>query len=353
MKELMLLGSDEAHLELLARIAAKPLTGVQVSLIAPYPHHFCAGMLAGFVAGHRALEDCLVPLEPLLKKAGARWLGQRVAALQVEASAVRLDDGSTFGFSWLSIDTGPLQDRRQIEARLPGAREHGLFVYPLEAFAALWLRVTELGATRALRIAILGASTTSLELAMAIRQRLPGSSITLVAPGAALAADYPPADQAKVIKALKQRAITLLSDVAVGIQADQVLLGSGARLACDVPVIAFGAKAPAWLDGGGLTLEQNGSVAVDAWQRSISHPWVFAAAGVDTRSNNALARNLLAALTGSQTLQPTRSATTLKFLSFGDQRSLLRWGNWSAQGRSVAWLQDRLNQRCIQRYRKD
>lgn len=353
MKDLVLLGAGQAHIELLVRLAAKPLAGVQVSLLAPYPHRFYPGRLAGFVAGQHSLKDCLVALDPLLKKAGARWLGRRVAALQVEQRTVRLDDGSTFGFDWLSIDTGVTQDRRQIEALLPGAREHGLFVHPLEAFCTLWPRVAELGTKRPLRIAILGATHAGLELAMAIRQRLPGSSATLIYPGTKIAADHPAVLQTTVVNALRQRNVTLLSDVAVGIAADQVLLGSGARLACDVTVIAFDTPAPGWLVSSGLKLDQQGSVALDPMQRSVSHPYVFAAVDSNLRASKALAKNLLAVLAGSQAHHAMPVASNLNFLSFGDRRALLSWGGLSAQGRWVVWLKNWLDQRYIRRCRAD
>jgi NADH dehydrogenase FAD-containing subunit len=353
MKELVLLGAGDAHKELLTRMAAKPLTGVRVSLVAPYPHQLGVGSLAGFVAGHHALEDCLVPLEPLLKRASARWLGRRVVALRVEERTLQLDGGGTFGFDWLSINTGGLQDRQQIENLLPGAREHGLFVHPLEAFCALWPRVAELGATRPLRIAILGATRTGLELAMAIRQRLPGSSVTLVTPGAKVAVSEPASVEAKILHALKLRNVTVLSDSAVGLQSEQVLLASGARLACDVPVIAFAVHAPVWLNGSGLALDEQGSVALDAWQRSVSHRHVFAAVGVDSRANQALCRNLRAVLEGLPARHAGPKVNKFKFLSFGDGRALVSWGGFSAQGRWVAWLNDWLDQRHIRRYCRD
>jgi hypothetical protein len=135
--------------------------------------------------------------------------------------------------------------------------------------------------------------------------------------------------------------------LAVSLQADQVLLGSGARLACDVPVIAFGAHTPAWLRGSGLTLDEQGWVAVDAMQRSVSHPHVLGAPVADSRGNEALVQNLLATLTGSPLRCARPSASKLKFLSFGDGQALISWGSVSAQGRWVGWLKDRLDQRCL------
>jgi len=44
------------------------MAGVQVTLVAPFPRQMYSGMVPGFVAGHYALEDCVIPLAPLLEK---------------------------------------------------------------------------------------------------------------------------------------------------------------------------------------------------------------------------------------------------------------------------------------------
>lgn len=346
----MLLGAGQAHVQLLSRLAAKPPADVQITLVAPYPLQLHWDMVPGFVAGHYTLDDCLIPLEPWLKKAGVRWLSQSTAALDVDARTIRLADGSTFGFDWLSLDSGPLQDRQQIEAVLPGAREMGLFVRPLETFGALWPRVTALGMERALRVSVIGGGATGIELALAIRQRLPASSVTLIS-AAQLAAGYPAGFQQRLLKALKQRRITLLPDLAVGIQAGQVLLGSGARLACDVPVIAIGTQSPAWLSGSGLALDPQGSVTVDASRRSVSHPHVFAASPLAAQEDRTLASNLYALLTGAPASHHRPAGNPLHLLSCGDRRAIASWGHFSAQGRWLWWLKDWLDRRYVRRHR--
>ena len=365
-KQLVLLGAGNAHIHVLSTLAKQPVPGVQITLIAPYPRQLYSGMVPGFVAGHYALEDCVIELEPLLKNTRIRWLQHSVTALDVNAATVTLDDGSEISFDWLSVNTGPVQDRQRLEQTLPGAREHGLFVRPIETFGALWPRVTELAKTRALRIAVLGGGAAGVELAMAIQHRLPTSSVSLVTGGAAVAAHYIPTVQQRVTHALKLRNITVLTDLAVGIQSDQVSLASGARLACDVPVIATGGQAPAWLDGSGLALDEQGFIAVDACQRSTSHARVFAAGDVSTRMDQLLARsgvyavragpalskNLLAVIAGIPPSPHMPPANSLNLLSCGNRFAIASWGRYSAEGRWVWRLKDWIDRSFIKRYRK-
>lgn len=367
MKHLVLLGAGHAHVHLISSWATRALPGVELTLVTPQPRQIYSGMVPGFVAGHYALEDCTIELPPLLKNTGIRWLHRSASALDAQARSITLDDGSTLAYDWLSINTGPVQDRRQLEQSLPGCREHGLFVRPLEVFATLWPQVLALASTRALRVAVIGGGAAGIELAMAVRQRLRLASITLVSGGAPVAAHYPPSVQRHVLKALKRRNITLLLDRASGIQSGEVLLGSGARLACDVPLLATGAQAPAWLAGSGLALDAQGFVAVDACQRSSSHPEVFACGDVSTRMDRALARNgvhavragpalaaiLAAVLSGNEPRAHQPPQHTLNLLSCGDRHAIASWGPYAAQGRWVWWLKDWIDRAFVRRYRRE
>jgi pyridine nucleotide-disulfide oxidoreductase family protein len=367
MKHLVLLGAGHAHIHVLSTLATQPLPGVQVTLVAPYPRQLYSGMVPGFVAGHYALEDCVIQLEPLLKHTGIRWLAHSATALNADARTLTLDDGSELSFDWLSVNTGPVQDRHQIEQTLPGAREFGLFLRPIEAFGALWPRVTELAQSQALRFVVIGAGAAGIELAMAIRHRLPTSSVTLVTGETAVAANYTPAVQQRVVDALTQRGINILADLAVGIQSGEVALASGARMACDVPLIATGAQAPAWLAGSGLALDEQGFMTVDACQRSTSHTNVFAAGDVSTRIDQPLARsgvyavragpallkNLAAVVAGLEPSPHLPPANTLNLLSCGDEEAIASWGLFSAQGHWVWRLKDWIDRSFIRRYRRD
>jgi NADH dehydrogenase FAD-containing subunit len=353
MKSLVLLGAGPAHLDLLSTMARKRPDDVQLTLIAPYPMHLYASMVPGFLAGQHALGDCLVNLEPMLQKAGVLWLAGSPAALDVNGSMLRLADGSTFGFDWLSIDTGAIQNRQQIEVSMPGAREHGLFVRPLQAFCALWPRVTELAASRSLRIAVMGNDVLSIELALALRQRWPGSAVTLVAGASGLAASLVQGHEQRILKILKTCGVTVLAEPATGLQAEQVLLGSGARLACDVPVIAAAGQAPSWLAGSALTLDTHGQVALDDFGRSISHPQVFAAGQSPSRAKSALTENLLALLAGRPARRRQSAPDRLNFVAYGEHRALLVWRGFAVQGRWVRWLKDWLDRRYLRRYRRD
>ena len=375
LKQLVLLGAGPAHVHLLAhlgRLGQNALPGVQVTLVTPAQHLVCTRLLPGFVAGQRTMADCLIPLEPLVQRSGVRWQAARAVALDVEAQAILLDDNSVLRFDWLSLCNEPLQDRDVIERAMPGARKNGLFVRPLDAFCALWPRVPGLAASQALRVAVIGgeleggsAGTLAIELALAVRFSLPGAAVTLITGGAPLAADFAPAMQKRIAQALRQRNVTVLADTATRIDGGNILLGCGASLACDVPLIATGAQAPAWLANSGLAMDERGFIAVDAGQRSTSHANIFVAdAGDDDfdHAGQALVGSLEASLSAGTKSGPTGGpargtpgrrllAQPPKLLSCSDGHAIAGWYGYAAQGRWVNWLKNRRDQSLMARYR--
>jgi NADH dehydrogenase FAD-containing subunit len=354
-RQLVLLGGGMANLQVLADLAAKPLPELRIILIAPHPRSIYPGMLAGMVAGRYSADECAIPLEPLVRRAGIRWLQHDITGLDTRTQILRLDDGTGQHYDWLSINTGPVQNRDQINRTLPGAREHGLFVHPMETFAALWPRVCTLSETRALRVAIIGSGTAAMELALAVRQRMPNSAVTLVA-GLQPAADTTAAASAgsdtvitRLTHALKAQRITVLHDTALSLTADEVQLGCGARLACDVPLIAIEGQTPAWLAKSGLALDSQGQPTTDHYQRSTSHPDVFSV----TDNSLALARNLPAATTGDPLHARRNPNQSLRLLFGGTQQAVASWRSYSAQGRALNWLKAWTDRRFVARYLQD
>ena len=365
LKHLVLLGAGHAHVHVLHGLAQRRPADLNVTVIAPYPRQLYSGMVPGFVAGHYTLDECVIPLEPLIARSGARFNCTSAVGLNMAEQRVMLAHGGSVHWDWLSINTGPVMDRDAIEERMPGAREHALFVRPIEPFGQWWPRVRALADTRPIHLAVVGAGAAGLELAMAAAHAMPqGCRVTVITGGVPVAATYPTGVQRRVLRALKHLNITVLPDSCIGFAAGEVLLSNGARLACDAPLLAVGAQAPAWLRGSGLALDDAGFVAVNAAQQSTSHPNVFAAGDVASRQDVAhpksgvfavragppLLENLRASLE-AQPLKPHRPPLrTLNLLSCGSRHAIASWGGLSLEGRWVWHWKDRIDRQFIRRY---
>lgn len=365
-RKLVLLGAGHAHVQVLLELARQPWPDVEVTLVSPHPQLFHFPMVAGYVAGRYSLDACNIAIEPLVRASAVTWVQRSVVAMDANRRRLRLDDGTELSYQWMSVNTGAVQDRDQIERALPGAREHGLFVRPFSALGALWPKVVELAESRARRVAIVGGGDTAIELAMAVRHRLPQAAMTLVAGTAGVAGGQPAAMQQRLGLALKQRRINVLPDQATSLNDTELTLGSGARLACDVALIATGVSAPAWLQGSGLACDSNGFITVDACQRSSSHANVFAAGDVSSRQDGLLPRNGRAAVSAGPTLAANlaamaagRHATAhitrarpLKLLAYGDGHGVATWGAHTLQGRMAWWCKDWLDRSFVRRLRQ-
>lgn len=372
-KKLLLLGAGPAHLQVLARLAQNRPADLDVTVLTPHPHHTHSGMVPGLVAGRYRAEDGQIPLEPLVKAAGARWLQGRCAALDADRQTVAVGPSSKgqagpseLPYHLLSIDTGAVFDRTRLEADMPGASTHALMLHPVEVFAALWPQVRERAVVRPLSIAVVGAGAAGLELLFAAEQCLrlhgaAGARFTLITGGTEPAADHPGGVQRRVLRRLKALGITVLRDTCVGMGPGVVRLGGGAELACDLPLLAIGTHAPAWLPGSGLALCEAGRLLVNPCQQSSSHPNVFAAGDVATRADApharngvhavragpTLAANLLAAHEGSALKPHHPPKHTLNLLSCGAGHAIASWGPLHAEG-AWAWAwKDRIDRAFV------
>jgi selenide,water dikinase len=366
MKRLLLLGGGHAHVQVLRSMAREPMAGAMVQLVSPYPKAVYSGMVPGLAAGHYQAGDCLIDLRALADAAHVPFVQAAATAIDAAGRQVGLDGGDTLGYDVLSVDTGSVMRRDVID----GAREHALFVRPMEAFVRLLDELLALARTRALDVVLVGGGAAALELAMALQYRFVheqvGSRVTLVAGAGPLLAGYPLAVRRRAALALRRRRITVLHENCVHIDATHVQLANGARVPCDAGLLAIGAHAPRWLAGSGLALDARGFIATRATLQSSSHAEVFAVGDVASRSDAPhpksgvyavraaapLLHNLRRFVGGGTLRGYAPPQRTLNLLSCGGREAIASWGEVSASGRWCWWWKDRIDRAFIERFRR-
>lgn len=365
MKRMLLLGGGHAHVHVLHDLARQPLAGAELMLVTPFARPLYSGMVPGLVAGHYQAQDCQIALQPLAAAARAHWVQGSAVHIDTAQRRVRLADGRWVEYDVLSLNTGAEMAR----GRIAGAREHALFVRPIEHFVHLLDGVFELAARRVLDLVVVGGGAAGVELAMALQHRLCGKGgerarIALVTGGPPPLAGYPPGVMRRIAKALAQRRITVFGQACVAVEAHAVQLASGARLACDAALMATGAEAPAWLADSGLELDEQGFVLTAETLQSVSHPEVFAAGDLASRRDAPHAKSGVHAVragpplvlnlrrfVGGGALRPhSPQVRTLNLISCGQRQAVAAWGNWSAQGSWVWCWKDRIDRSFVARY---
>lgn len=352
-------------MQVLNALVRRPMHETRMLLVTPFARQMYSGMVPGLVAGIYEESACAIALAPLAAAAGVAMVEASAVALDTGARTVTLSDGRVAEFDALSIDTGPVMDRDAI----PGARMHGLFVRPIEHFVRLLPPLWALAAQRPLDLVVVGGGAAGFELALGFAHRLgqlgDGSSrVALVTGGGEPLAGYPHAVIRRGMTELRRRGITVLQETCVAVEATHVLLGNGARVCCDAPVLALGTSAPKWLAGSGLTLDERGFIATGATLQSVSHPYVFAAGDVATRvdaphprsgvyavrAGPPLARNLRRFMGTGRLATYRPQSLALNLLSCGDGRAIATWGPLSGYGRWVWSWKDRIDRAFIARY---
>jgi pyridine nucleotide-disulfide oxidoreductase family protein len=361
-KHLVLLGGGHAHIHVLQALAQEPLPGTEVTLVSPFPCLMYSAMVPGLVAGHYGADDCVIQLEPLAAKARVGFVESMAIRLDAVGRKVELGNGHALTYDALSVDIGSVMDRDAI----PGAREHGLFVRPMEHFTRMWEALFALAQQRSLSVVVIGGGPAGVELVLAMQYRLGDRArLSLVTGGPAPLSGYPLAVQQRARRALKRRGVTLFEDNCTQISSYQVHLGRGMRLQCDAPVLAIGVSAPAWLAGSGLALDAQGFITTGPTLQSISHPDVFSAGDVVSNAGHGrpksgvyavwagppLALNLRRHLAGGELLPHLPKPRSLNLLACGERSAIASWGRWSAEGFWAWYWKDRIDRGFIARYR--
>lgn len=368
---LLLLGAGHAHLTVLEQLARKRSSGSQpfeVTLVSPSPAVVYSGMVPGLLAGHYSIEQCTIGLADLLERSGVRFIEGRAVQLDAAAQRVRVataDGLATLPYDVLSIDTGSVMERDRLEQQIPGSRLNALFVRPIDAFAALWPQLCTVASERRLRIAVVGAGAGGVEIAMAIRFRLPTCELSLLTGGEEPLASHPKKVRKSAARALGRLTVNVLRTSCATISPQALLLPDGTLHECDVVILATGSQAPAWLaQHSDLALDERGFVAIDAQLRSLSHPNVFAAGDIATRRDQSspksgvhavrqaptLAKNLFAALSRGGLERHDPPARTLNLISCGERYAIASWGGFSFEGRWVWRLKDWIDRRYVARF---
>lgn len=363
---LLLAGGGHAHLGVLSALAEHPVPGLEVTLVSPFPRQVYSGMLPGWIAGHYVLDACVVPLEPMAQRAGARFEMAHVARLDLDARLAYTEGAQPIPFDLLSIDTGPVVDPQAIE----GLAEHAIALRPIESLIGQWQRllVHLADAVEINTLTVIGGGAGGVELALAFAYRAETARlplrVQLVAGRPGLVPTLPPTAARRLERYLHLRNVRLIIDEAVEIGRHTVLLADGGELTSDMTVVATGAVAPEWPAAAGLACDDRGFIAVNEYLQSNSHSFVFAAGDCATmlehprpksgvyavRAGPPLARNLRRALRGKRLVAYTPQPRALYLLSTGAQHAVGTWGPFCFDG-AWAWRwKDRIDRRFIGRF---
>lgn len=350
-KHLVLVGAGRTHLQVLKGLARQMSSDMAVTFVTPSPHYTEAVLLPAHLGGRHSLDALRLPLDELLAASGVQAVLAQVLALDPVNRQVQLSNGQLLAYDVLSVDAEPVQEREAVEARMPGARAHAMFLRPLDGFVQLWPQLLELARQRPLQLAVLVDDRFGLELALAIAHALDSphaSRVTLVNTRPGLFESLPLALQRRLRGHFQRLGLTVLHDRCVGIDAQTVHLASGARLQCDAPLLACAGTVPHWLSNCGLGCDDTGQLQLNARLQSDSHRQVFVVPpDAPLEAGPALEANLRTALGGGSFKTVPRQRPRLQVFDCGQGQAIATWGPLSLEGHEVWNWKDRRERRQL------
>lgn len=364
MWDLVLVGGGHAHLAVLGDwVCHGPPDSVRTCLVTPEPFLTYSGMVPGWLAGAHDASEARVDLAALCARAGVDLVLGRCVGLNPDARFVRLEGGQEVAFGWASIDAGGVGRARDSLGDDPRLYE----VRPMDRFVAqfdAWRSANRQGAQL---IAVIGGGAGGVELAFACANMAgldAPCEVVLVTGRGGLLPGFGGRLKALATRELAQQRIAVIADDARVVDG-ALYTGTQCLEPVDIIIAALGSAAPDWPRAGGLGCDPAGFIAVDRYQRSLSHPHIFAAGDIAARADRrvphsgvhavhtgpVLAANLRRALMGKP---PRRSYTprpaSLYLLSCGNGSALASYGPLAAQGRWAQWLKQRIDRRWISKY---
>ena len=341
----LLIGGGHTHVVTLRHLARNPMPGLDVHLVSPAPTTSYSGLLPGHVAGHWPRNALEIPLEPLCSAASATFHIAQATHLDPGKREAIFSDGHRFGFNHASLDIGAI-------AAIDGPeslRAIGVPVKPLGVFADRWAQfmANVQSETVAPRVAIIGAGTAGIELALSMKYHLDSMAarqpvcVSLVERSDCILPGGSDSLRRQLAQALAKAGIVIKAGVfATNATAQALTLNSGETVPSYFTALASGARPYPWLAETGLETN-DGFVVVDETLRSVSHPAIFACgdtahlrfepkpkAGVyAVRQGPVLAEQIMRLVKDEALTTYRPQSDYLKLISLGRRRALAeKWG---------------------------
>lgn len=385
---LVLLGAGHAHIYLLkhlVRMASLAQTPkLKITLVSPHAKTYYSGMVPGLVAGLYEFDECAIHVPALLQNSSIQWHACHATGIDVNAKKVFLENGECLAFDLLSIDTGAGLDTSQLDPILPGASQHCVLLRPLENLANNWASIEKklnssltTSSSSAVHnsvkkpISVIGGGAAGFEIACSLAYRFPNTQVSLIAGAQGLGPSYNASVSQAMQQQAKQLGIQIVNQKVQEVQANQLILSKSTNhqhptsLPSEMSWLAIGSMAPNWLKQSGLQLDEKGFVAVNEFQQSVSHTWVFAAGDVASRTDKihprsgvyavragpALARNIVLYCKQENLLPHVLPATTLNLLACGRRYAIASYGAYSFKGAWVWYLKNYIDKKFMKKYK--
>lgn len=375
-REVVLIGAGHAHLQIVQWWRKQPLPGVRMTLVSAFDRAAYSGMLAGVMAGQFEPDEMLIDLPKLCARSNVELIVDRAIRLNPTTRQIELAHQPTRTFNVASINIGSVpgneslwQSHRMLLSIKPIATFWQRFQMRQQELLAQW-RDAQL--PKRLQLAIVGAGTAGLELALCLEERIHNEDLPFEVHLVDGAKEIWPTASPRAIhrarKLLESRGIDVhLGQRIVGCDEEgrnALILDDGSRLRCDLAIWTTTTAPPSVLKGFLLPQSDRGFLLVDRTLRASTDPPVFAVGDAadfpipavktvadSVRQGPVLWHNLCEVLSGQPLKAYDLQPDGVTLLACGDGTAIFDCRGWVFRSQWAWWWKHRSDRAFVRRFR--
>lgn len=271
---LLLIGAGRAHLEILRRLAHRPIPEVQTTVISPSPRKLYSRMVPGYLCGKYSEEEATVDVGRLASRCGARLItGRAVLVRDHEVVLEGLKSVVPYDFLSFALGSNTTGDPKTSGSR-PAVTADRMAIVRDRLLELVWKEAE-------CTVVVAGGGAAGVEIAFAIARVLDQAGrsrrVTILDPSTLLL-DHPEAFRRQAQKILKERQIEVRSNVRCLAAGPGLVTVNGGRESFPSDLSVWLTEPVEWTLFTGSRLHSRDScLQVYPSLQSVSHSNVFAA----------------------------------------------------------------------------
>ncbi len=360
-------GGGHAHLYSLKHAGSLIREGAEITVVGPDRYHYYSGMGPGLLSGIYTPDDVRVDIQGLVEKGGGRFIRGRVTGIDPHEQKLFTDAGVTVNYDIASFNLGSHVPTESIQ----GAETESLPVKPIDNLAALRQAILSMAMTSIVRILVIGTGPAGVEVAGNIWRTVKESGgkaeIVLAGTEESLLPRLPLKAGLYAGESLAGRGIAvhtgcLISSLNKGTAHTQ----DGRNIPYDLCVLAAGTRPNQVFHGSGIVTAGNGSLVVNSYLHSRSHPNIFGGGDCITldamrldmvgvyavRQAPIIFHNIRARIRGESLKEFVPQKKYLQILNLGDDNGLLVYNPFVMKGPWAFRLKGFIDKRFISLFRQ-
>lgn len=337
MKNVVLLGSGHAHLEILKALTTEEIARHRFFLISPCRQTYYSGLIPRLITDEIKDEDLAINSADFAELKGFKFIQDEVESLDQVSKTVSLKSGKKINFDLLSINIGGTPTR--IPSDTPFTN---IYLRPFDEFMPKWREVQRIcNACVNPRFLVVGGGAAAVEVAAALRIRLNKNQektgeVHLISKSSRLCESYPQKISEQIRLSLLRRGIKVhLNEPVNHIHQKALKLSHDVNLEFNFIFIVTPTQPSKLLFGkvdSKLRLSANIFAAGDATEM-IDHPHLPRSGVIAVHQGRHLVQNIKDALNDLEPSNFRIPAKQLNILIAGEDSARLVWGDFSFEGK--------------------